>query len=74
MVFIYLLFLYEVKEDGEVELIVFCLHLEVSLRVVAYGADLGSLLADDDVTTVGALYTISCSIKSTYVFFVFMTA
>ena len=64
MVFIYLLFLYEVKEDGEVELIVFCLHLEVSLRVVAYGADLGSLLADDDVTTVGALYTISCSIKS----------
>jgi hypothetical protein len=37
------------------DLVILCLHLEVGLGVIANGADLGSLLANDDVTAVRAL-------------------
>ena len=37
------------------DLVILCLHLEVGLGVIANGADLRSLLANDDVTAVRAL-------------------
>ena len=37
------------------ELVVFCFNLEIALRMVANGTLLGSFLAYDNVTTVGAL-------------------
>ena len=41
-------------KSGE-QLIVLGLHLEVSLGMVADGANLGGVLANDDVAAVGAL-------------------
>ena len=34
---------------------IFCFNLEIALRVVANGANLGSLFPNDNVATVGAL-------------------
>jgi hypothetical protein len=36
-------------------LVVLCLYLEVRLRMIAHGANLGCLLANDDVAAVSAL-------------------
>ena len=44
----------DVKKSGGLSVIL-SQNGEVSLRVVAYGADLGGLLADADVTAVTAL-------------------
>ena len=40
---------------GSRALVIFRLNLEVALRMVAGGTDLGSLLADDDMAAVAAL-------------------